>query len=255
MITETKQIKIEGQRKTAKAWKAAKLVAKNAFFTALIIGGLAAGESAVAQRIDTGRVEKPDKELVLKKTPVKPYLSLKGFGRLYNGGKTEGLGLGVETGADIGKITIGGTGSIVKEGDKVKLEESSLFIAVPLGKFKLMGYGYTDLFLKQTVPAYGLNVKWSGVKVGAEISPYKDADGCWVGYVKVPFGSFTPGLGIAGWGNAGWQGGVRKMMLTFNTSHDLGNGVALSTETLYGIKLEKGSEGSIQFRMTVTKEF
>ncbi|VVB99889.1 Uncharacterised protein [uncultured archaeon] len=255
MITE-KQIPAMKQKKMAKVWRATKRVAKNAFFTALIVGGLAAGESAIAQNIDTSKVEKPEIQLSLKKMPVKPYLNLKGFGTLYDGGKTTGVGLGMETGVSVGKYTVGSTGSIVNQGDKVKLEEASVFVVVPIGKTTVVGYSYMDRFLRQTVPAYGLNVKGFGVKVGAEISPYKDADGCWVGYVKVPVGSVVLGAGLAGWNDAGgFNGGIKKYVLTLNTSHELGKGVTLNTELLYGKLVEVGTPGYLNFRMTVTKGF
>ncbi|MFA5106190.1 MAG: hypothetical protein WC506_04495 [Candidatus Micrarchaeia archaeon] len=220
--------------------------------TIMVASSQAAFAQSAGQEKPGDATGKGGKELVLEKPMVKPYLNLKGFGRLYDGGKTAGMGLGIETGLSMGGATAGGSLSFAKEGEgKGKIEESSIFVAVPIGKTTLAGYGYTDLFLKQAVPAYGINISGYGVKLGGEISPYRDANGDWVAYAKVPLGDFTPGVGIAGWGDGGWQGGAKKFVLTFNAEHSLGNGVVLNTETLYGIKLQKGSEGYLQFRMTL----
>lgn len=176
--------------------------------TAAVVGMLAIMPARKVLAQDTTRVNAGDgKGLVLK-----PHLGLKGFGRLYDGGNNAGagIGLGVEPGLDIGKVSVGGSFSPVMEDKAFKVEESSVWVSRPVGKIDASVYAYQDLFFQTPTMAYGASAAAYGVKAGAEIAPYTGADGFWDVYADVPRGSFTPGIVIAGWGNDGWKGGPEK---------------------------------------------
>lgn len=196
---------------------------------------------------DTTRLNVDDgKELVLK-----PHLGLKGFGRAYDGGKTAGIGLGVEPSLDVGKVSIGGSFSPVKEGDKARVKESGVWASAPVGKTNVVAYAYQDLFFQAPALTYGAAASGYGMKAGAEIAPYSGADGFWDAYVKVPRGSFTPGVTVVGWGSDGWKGGPKKIALIFAVQHRIAEKLKLTTETSYG-KMFSGGDGSLRFRVTAS---
>lgn len=258
MIMKTQKSELVAIKKPGKArkffrraWTGVKI-----FTAALLVSGIIKTSTAYAQTSDTSKV-KGDGEngLVLK-----PHLTLKAFGRMYDGGKKEGVGLGINYGVDIDKVSIGGSVSFAKvmKTGKIEVEEGGLWAYVPVGKFGIVPYVYQDQYFNVYASTYGVNVSGFGVKVGGEIAPYKDADGFWDVYVKVPLGSFikvplgsfTPTVAIAGWGDNGWQGGPKKFVFHINASHEIAKNVTVTGETFYGIKLE-GGEGNLNFRVTL----
>jgi len=247
------EMKTQKPGKIAKVMKKAKGTARNIFYALLITGTMTSSlNNVIAQEkqlaFPANKGKKPDKPLV-----VKPNLSLKAFGRMYDGGKTTGLGIGVNYGFDIGTVSTGGSISLVNVIDgKTKVEEAGLWAGVPIGSLYAVGYVYQDLFFIAPAPTYGMNVSGYGVKLGGEVAPYKGANGFWLGYIKVPLGSgsLVPGVGIAGWGPDGWQGGPKKLVLTFMTSHKIGEKLDVSTETFYGKPFD--GKGSLNFRITVS---
>ncbi len=217
--------------------------------TAAVIGMLTIMPARNLLAQDTTRVNAGDgKALVLK-----PHLGLKGFGRLYDGGNTAGagVGFGVEPGLDIGKVSVGGSFSPVKEAKVIKVEEGSVWVSAPVKKIDATLYVYRDLFFLAPAATYGASASGHGVKAGAEIAPYAGADGFWDVFINVPRGSFTPGVAIAGWGNDGWKGGPEKILLTLSTEHTIVKEVKLTTETLYARQFS-GGDGNLHFRMTVS---
>jgi|GEM_PF-5155243 len=223
---------------------------RNAAVAAAAVGMLIMpARNSLAQ--DTVRVNAGDgKVLVLK---AKPHMGVKAFGELYNGGKGEGIGLGATAGLDINKASAGGSLSFVKEGGGkgVKLYESSVWASAPIGKVDITGYAYTDLFIGVPEPAIGASASGYGVKAGAEVAPYKNADGYWAVYANVPCGSFTPGVALAGWGNSGWKGGAKKVLLSLGTQHKITKELKLGTELSYG-KVFSCPDGVLRFRATMT---
>ena len=98
--------------------------------------------------------------------------------------------------------------------------------------------------------AYGTIVKGYGVKLGFEVAPYKDADGYWCGFVKVPIGSFTPFVAVAGWGNDGWQGAPQKVTAGVTSTITQGN-FSFTTDMKVG-KMINVNKWNMEGKVTVS---
>lgn len=206
----------------------------------------------LSQQLDTAKVKLGGgKELVLKKAPVKPHLTLKSVFRNYN--SKVGAGIGLDAGLDVGTVSFGASFTGVKTQKGLEVEESSISAFIPLSeKIAVIPYAYSDQYF--SVPfgkfAYGTVVKGYGVKLGFEVAPYKDADGYWCGFAKVPIGSFTPFVAVAGWGSDGWQGAPQKMVAGVISSITQGK-LGFTTDMKVG-KLINSGKWTMEGKLTVS---
>ena len=127
-----------------------------------------------AQKLDTAKaLPKRDSSITQKQDTAKPQkkktvlLQPKLIARAYGNAQSPALGAGLELSKDIGKISIGATGSAVFDGKNPLVEESSIWAGAPVGKAYVVGYAYSDLFyfVEATKPGFGIAVKYPVGKV------------------------------------------------------------------------------------------
>ncbi|MEM2137652.1 MAG: hypothetical protein QW568_01025 [Candidatus Anstonellaceae archaeon] len=171
---------------------------------------------------------------------LKPSLSAKAVVRVYEGGKSEGAGLGFDTGIEVRKVAAGITFTGLKEGSAIKCEEASIWAALPAGSFTVIPYVYRDLYFKAPDATFGMAVKGLGAKIGIDVSK-----GFWVAYGKLPFEGVTLGGAVIG-----WDGKLQKFAIDFNTNATVGK-ITVSGEARQAWLLSGGS-GTLQFRVSLS---
>lgn len=132
-----------------------------------------------AQKQDTAvAVPKNEAALVQKQDTSKPVQKKKTFtlqpkviARAYGMAKEPAIGAGLEISKDIGKVSIGASGTLAFDGQGPLVEETSIWMGVPAGKsVYIVGYAYTDRFFNIDVkdPAFGISVRHGMFKAGFE---------------------------------------------------------------------------------------
>ncbi|MCX6771056.1 MAG: hypothetical protein NTX79_03300 [Candidatus Micrarchaeota archaeon] len=148
---------------------------------ALLVGAFTFASMAplCAQKLDTAKVApKNDTALVQKQDTAKIAQKKKTFvlqpkviARVYGSAREPAIGAGLEVSKDIGNASIGASGTLAFDGQRLLVEESGAWIGVPAGKsVYLVGYAYTDRFFNVAVkdPAFGIAVKYGMFKAGFE---------------------------------------------------------------------------------------
>jgi len=148
---------------------------------ALLVGAFAFASMAplCAQKLDTIKAApKNDTALVQKQGEAKPEQKKRMFvvqpklvARAYGMAQEPAIGAGLEISKDIGKVSMGASGTLVFDGQKLLVEETGVWIGVPAGKsIYIVGYAYTDRFFNVAVtdPAFGIAVKHGMFKAGFE---------------------------------------------------------------------------------------
>ena len=148
---------------------------------ALLVGAFTFASMAplCAQKQDAAKiVPKNETALVQKQDTVKPAQKKKTFilqpkliARAYGAAQEPAIGAGLEISKDIGKVSIGASGTLAFDGQKLLVDESSGWIGLPVSKsIYLVSYVYTDKFFNVAVkdPAFGIAVKYGMFKAGFE---------------------------------------------------------------------------------------
>ena len=119
-------------------------------------------EAALVQKQDTAKAEQKKKTFILQPKIV---------ARAYGTAKEPAMGAGLEISKDIGKVSVGASGSLAFDGHKLLVEETGIWAGVPVGKaIYLVGYAYTDRFFNVAAkdPAFGIAAKYGMFKAGFE---------------------------------------------------------------------------------------
>lgn len=212
---------------------------------ALLAGTLMLSSKPLLAQADTSATGKTQKKIALMFQP-------KAIARVYGAAQKPAFGAGLEASADFGKASAGASGSLVLEGNKPIVEETQLWVGVPIGKTFAICYAYTDKFYNVDVkdPAFGMLLKHGIVKAGVEMG--KDFT---CQYLKVALpGNVTLGGVLLEWGGkTGYFapiGGVQRAGASLGIDAKL-LGKPLKVEVQYTQPTGVGKNG-LQLRLVLT---
>ena len=236
--------------KTKQAVKNVVLAGAFAFASMAPLCAQKQGAAAVPKN-DTALVQKQDsaKHEQKKKTFV---LQPKVMARAYGMAQEPAIGAGLEISKDIGKVSMGASGSLAFDGQKLLVEETGCWIGVPAGKaIYIVGYAYTDRFFNVAVkdPAFGIAVKYGMFKAGVERG--RDFS-CQYDKIIFPNG-VSLGVTALFWGDEIGYGAAIGKLQRYGVSAGIDSKVfrmPIKVEMMYTQPTGKGQNG-LQVRLTL----